>query len=102
MYGYWFAQDLLTNSVIEDFKAEIPNYFRMKTDNHLTDRIVTGQYYMGNHITAMERERLIAYVADRYPIDVYTRSSTDGIKKQTAAEDVRRSQKCRSSFMRAG
>ncbi len=81
VYGYWFAQDLLTDSVIEDFKAEIPNYFRMKTDNHLTDRIVTGQYYMGNHITAMERERLIAYVADRYPIDVYTRSSTDGIKK---------------------
>ena len=81
VYGYWFVQDLLTDRVIEDFKAEIPDYFQMKTDNHLTDRIVIGQYYMGNHITAMERERLIAYIADRYPIDVYTRSSTERIRK---------------------
>lgn len=81
VYGYWFVQDLLTDRVIEDFKAAIPDHYRMKADNHLTDRILIGQYYMGNNITAMERERLIAYIAERFPIDVYTRSYTDSIRK---------------------
>ena len=81
VYGYWFVQDLLTDRVIEDFKAAIPDHYRMKADNHLTDRILIGQYYMGNNITAMERERLIAYIAERFPIDVYTRSNTDSIRK---------------------
>ncbi|MCR5279976.1 MAG: DUF3880 domain-containing protein [Lachnospiraceae bacterium] len=80
VYGYYFAQDQLTDGVIRDFSTSVSDYYRMKADNHLTDRIVIGQYYMGNHITAVERESLISAIADRYPIDVYTRSRTDNIK----------------------
>ncbi len=81
VYGYYFAQDQLSDKVIEDIRSSAKSYYRMKTDNHLTDRIVIGQYYLGNHITALERERLIAQTAEGFPLDVYTRSDTLRIKK---------------------
>ncbi len=81
VYGYWFVQDMLNDRVIEEFKTGVKDYYVMKADNHLTDRIVIGQYYLGNHITALERQKLIAYIAERFPIDVYTRSDTAPIRK---------------------
>ena len=80
VYGYWFAEYLLPDRVIEDFKSGTKDYYVMKSDNHLTDRIITGQYYLGNHITAIERKRLINRISEQYPIDVYTRSDPDDIR----------------------
>lgn len=81
VYGYYFAQDQLTDRVIGEFASSVKSYYRMKGDNLLTDRIEIGQYYMGNHITAMERQRLIRLISEHHPIDVYTRSNTTAIPK---------------------
>ena len=81
VYGYFFAQEMLNDRVIGEFTSSVKDYYRMKADNHLTDRIVIGQYYMGNHIISMERQRLIALISERFPIDVYTRSDTDAIRR---------------------
>lgn len=80
VYGYYFVQEQLTNEIIKTFKECKNDYYTMKADNYLTDRVLIGQYYLGNHITALERERLIALIAEKYPIDVYTRSNTSKIK----------------------
>lgn len=80
VYGYYFAQDILTDEVIDNFRKYKIDYFSMKMNNLLTERILIGQYYLGNHITALERERLIELLAERFPIDVYTRSDTSRIK----------------------
>ena len=80
VYGYYFAQDLLSDRVINDIRSFAKGYYQMKTGNHLTDRIIIGQHYLGNHISALERERLIAAIAERFPINVYTRSDTSRIK----------------------
>ncbi len=81
VYGYYFAQDLLTDEVIRDFKSSVKEYFCLKSENYLTDRQLIGQYYLGYNITAMERQRLIAKIADRFSTDVYTRSDPSLIKK---------------------
>ena len=81
VYGYYFVQDLLTDRVVEEFKSSVKDYYYMKSDNYLTDRVIIGQYYLGNNITAMERERLIARIADGFSIDVYTRSNTEHVRK---------------------
>ena len=81
VYGYYFAQDQLTDRVIDEFVSSVDGYYRMKGDNLLTDRIEIGQYYIGNHITAMERQRLIRLISEHYPIDVYTRSDTTSLHK---------------------
>ena len=81
VYGYYFADDLLNGGIIDEFKSSVRDYFTMKCDNHLTDKVIIGQYYQGNHITSMERQRLIAYISEDHPTDVYTRSNTEPIRK---------------------
>ncbi len=81
VYGYYFAQDQLSDRVIKDIRCSASGYYQMKTGNHLTDRIIIGQYYLGNHITALERERLIGKISERFSLDVYTRSDTSHIEK---------------------
>ena len=80
VYGYYFADELLNGKIIDDFKSSVSDYYTMKCDNNLTDRVVIGQYYLGNHITSVERQRLIVSIARNHPIDVYTRSDTNAIK----------------------
>ena len=81
VYGYYFADELLNERIIDDFKSSVTDYYIMKCDNHLTDKVIIGQYYLGNHITSIERQRLIAHISQNHPIDVYTRSNTNQIKK---------------------
>ena len=80
VYGYYYIEEMLSQGIVDDFKSHVKDYFTMKCDNYLTDRVIIGQYYLGNHITSMERQRLIARVSDVHPIDVYTRSNTSPIK----------------------
>lgn len=81
VYGYYFVGEMLTDSIIESFRSSAGNYYNMKADNNLTDRILISQYYMGNHITSEERTQLLALIAQHHPIDVYTRSDTDRISR---------------------
>ena len=81
VYGFWFAQDQLSDRVIDEFTQNAGNYYHMKAENLLNDRIVIGQYYLGNHITALERQRLLETISENHPIDVYTRSNTDHLPK---------------------
>ena len=81
VYGFWFAQDQLSDRVIDEFTQNAGNYYHMKAENLLNDRIVIGQYYLGNHITALERQRLLETISENHPIDVYTRSNTDNLPK---------------------
>ena len=81
VYGYYFAQDQLNDRVVNEFTSSVKEYYRMKGDNLLSDKVVIGQYYMGNHITAMERERLIRLISENHSIDVYTRSNMTAVPK---------------------
>ena len=81
VYGYWFAQEQLSDRVIEEFTKNASDYYQMKAENLLNDRIVIGQYYLGNHITALERQKLLEIISEDHPIDVYTRSNTDLLPK---------------------
>ncbi len=80
VYGYYFVEEMLSRGIIDDFKSHVKDYYTMKCENHLTDKVIIGQYYIGNHITSMERQRLIAHVSKDHATDVYTRSNTDPIK----------------------
>lgn len=80
VYGYYFAEDLISDRVIDEFKLSGNSYYSMKGDNYLSDRIIIGQYYLGNHITTMERLRIINCIARDHQIDVYTKSETGGIR----------------------
>lgn len=79
VYGYYFAQDQLSQRVT-DAIISAEGCYHMKTANQLTDKIIVGQYYLGNHITALERTKILTHAAKFHPIDVYTRSDASSIE----------------------
>ena len=76
IYGYYFIEDQLPQRIIDDFKLHMPNYYQYPMDNFLTDKIIISQLYIGNKITAMERQRLLDRLSSRFEIDLYTGSDT--------------------------
>lgn len=56
IYGYYFIEDLLNDSLIESYRNCNPDFFFFLADSYLTDRITLSLYYIGNKITALERD----------------------------------------------
>lgn len=74
IYGYFFIPSIIDDSIINDFKKSMPDYYHYELDNYLTDKIIISQYYMGNKITSMERCKLIDTISKGKNVDIYTAS----------------------------
>ena len=81
IYGYYFIDELLPPQIIEDFKKHMPNYYQYPMDNFLTDKIIISQLYIGNKITALERQRLFDNISQIFSFDLYTGSDTTLLPK---------------------
>lgn len=79
VYGYYFIEDLLPDSIIEDFKAHMKNFYTYPLDTFLTDRKTLAQLYIGNKITAMERLRTMDLLSKYFDVDLYTGSDTSSL-----------------------
>lgn len=76
IYGGFIIEDLLTDEMIEEFKAHLPGFFTYPFDSYLTDRKTMAQLYIGNKISAMERLRVMKLLSERFSVDLYTASDT--------------------------
>lgn len=76
IYGGFIIEDLLTDEIVEEFKAHLPGFFTYPFDSYLTDRKTMAQLYLGNKISAMERLRIMELLSKRFSVDLYTASDT--------------------------
>lgn len=76
VYGYFFLEDLLTDEMIETFKAHLPGFYTYPLKTFLTDRKTMAQLYIGNKITAEERLRTMEILSKHFKLDLYTGSDT--------------------------
>lgn len=76
VYGYYFIDEVLSETAIADFKTHLPGFYTQAEDTFLTDRITVSQLYIGNKITAIERMRTMKILSDRFHMDIYTGSDT--------------------------
>ncbi len=76
VYGYYFIEDLLTDEIVETFKAHLPNFYTYPLNTFLTDKTTTAQLYIGNKITALERLKTMAVLSEHFSLDLYTGSDT--------------------------
>lgn len=76
VYGYFFLEDLLTDEMIETFKAHLPGFYTYPLTTFLTDRKTMAQLYIGNKITAVERLRTMEILSKHFKLDLYTGSDT--------------------------
>ncbi len=76
IYGYYFIEDLLNDSLIESYRNCNPDFFFFPTDSYLTDRITLSLYYIGNKITALERDTTMRLLSENFSTTIYTGSDT--------------------------
>lgn len=76
VYGCYFLEDLLTDDIVAEFKAHLPNFYTYPLDNFLTDRITMAQLYLGSKITSIERLRTMELLSQHFSLDLYTGSDT--------------------------
>lgn len=79
VYGYYFVDETLSDSVVVDFKTHLPGFYTPPDDFMLNDQMITSQLYIGNKITAVERERTMKLLSDNFDMDIYTGSDTSMI-----------------------
>lgn len=79
IYGYYFIGELLTEDIIREFKAHMPNYYSPKDTPYLSDCELIAQYYIGNKISALERTHLFLRLAPEFDTDIYTGSDASMI-----------------------
>lgn len=76
IYGYYFIEDLLNDSLIESYRNCNPDFFFFPADSYLTDRITLSLYYIGNKITALERDTTMRLLSENFSTTIYTGSDT--------------------------
>lgn len=81
IYGYYFIDEVLTDEIVQEFKARFPYFYAHPTASYLTDKITLSHLYIGNKITAMERAETMQVLSERFPTAIYTGSDTSAYPK---------------------
>lgn len=79
IYGAFIIEELLTDEIVEEFKAHLPGFFTYPFASYLTDKQTAAQLYIGNKISALERLRVMELLSERFSVDLYTASDTSAL-----------------------
>lgn len=77
IYGYFFLPEVLSDDMVSDFVANMPDFYIPPEQATRNDRMAMALMYLGPKITAMERTRLLTLLGSHYPVDIYTGSNTN-------------------------
>lgn len=97
LYGYYPAEEAISDRIITEIKEYIPNYINIPNPIADYDRYLVSQYYLGYHIACEERIRTLSALAKHFRVDLFTRSDAgmlsgiqihDGIKTLTEMPKV--------------
>ncbi len=81
IYGAFIVEELLTDEIVQEFKAHLPGFYTYPFDSYLTDKKTAAQLYIGNKISAMERLRTMKLLSEHFSVDLYTASDTAVLPK---------------------
>lgn len=79
VYGYYFIDEILPESIIQEFKEHLPGYYTPQNMDYLNDTVIVSQLYIGGKLSAMERMRSMKLLSAHFPVDIYTGSDTSQI-----------------------
>lgn len=81
VYGYYFIEDLIKDSMVEEFKTHMPGFYQYPAESYLTDKTTVCQLYIGNKITAMERLATMRVLSENFHTTIFTGSDTSSFPK---------------------
>lgn len=79
VYGYNFIYDNLTDRVIREIADADPQFY-YGTDTFMdTDRYLVAHQYLGMKLAAVERQRTLAALSEKFSVALYTRSDVSAL-----------------------
>lgn len=81
VFGCNFIPESLTEEVIREIAGADPDFYR--SDDVFTDisRYLVAHQYIGIKLAAVERERTLRFLCERFPVKLYTRSDASVLSK---------------------
>lgn len=80
IYGCNFMEEVLTDSMVEEFKKYI-NFYPFPENAVHNDKAVMAQFYLNTKVAEQERLRLLRSLSERFPVDIYTFSDVSSMPK---------------------
>lgn len=79
VYGYNFIYDNLTDRMIREIADADPQFYH-GTDTFMdTDRYLVAHQYLGMKLAAVERQRTLAALSEKFSVALYTRSDVSAL-----------------------
>ena len=79
IYGYHFIEEIISDETVKEFVKNMPNFYTPPESYTLEDKKTVVRLYMDYKITSMERTDLLTALGNKFKVDFYTGSITDGI-----------------------
>lgn len=77
IYGGYFIDQILTDTLVEECKTYIPDFYCPFPGSVLSDKEILSQLYLDSKISSMERIHTMELLGDHFSVDLYTKSDTD-------------------------
>lgn len=79
VFGCNFIPESLTEEVIREIAGADPDFYR--SNDVFTDisRYLVAHQYIGMKLAAVERERTLKFLSERFPVNLYTRSDVSAL-----------------------
>lgn len=79
VYGYNFLEEMISDSMVCEFRAHMPDFYVPPELSRRDDRTTMVRFYMEPKISSMERLHLMNLIGSDYSLDLYTGSDTTGL-----------------------
>lgn len=94
IYGLEYIENTITDKEIQCLKDTDPNFYSSALSIRNLDRQIAIDDYIGYHITAMERIKMLNLLADNiqpFNLDLFTGSDTTGLSKHVCQHGLAKS-----------
>lgn len=79
IYGYFFLDEVLPDSIIQEFIQCMPNYYIPPERARRDDAKIIALQYLGMKISSTERIKAMTLLGSQHHVDIYTASDTTGL-----------------------
>lgn len=81
VFGCNLIPEILTESVIREIAGADPDFYRSEDLRDGVERYLTAHQYVGMKLAALERERILKRLSERFPVALYTRSDASALPR---------------------
>lgn len=89
VYGYNFISETLTEEIIREIAGADPDFYQGADTYGEVNRYLVAHQYIGMKLAAVERERTLQRLSERFPVTLYTRSDTSALPRVQCRGGVR-------------